>query len=56
MNNGFHYLLITNKSFQSQDVTMEVDGTKVQAVMNLLYVSNLQRDHPMVVTNQVRPC
>ena len=38
--NGSHYLLITNKSSQAQKVTIEIDGSVVQATFNVTYVSN----------------
>jgi hypothetical protein len=39
-NNGHHYLLITNKSSQGQQVTIELNGAKVQGTLNVTYVTN----------------
>ena len=38
--NGRHYLLITNKSSQSDTVTIDLNGAKVQGTLNLTYVTN----------------
>lgn len=39
-NNGSHYLLVTNKSGQGQNISVSVNGTKVSSTMNLTYVWN----------------
>jgi len=39
-NDGSHYLLVTNKSGQGQDIIVEINGTKVSGTMNLTYVAN----------------
>jgi hypothetical protein len=39
-NDGSHYLLVTNKAGQGQNITVSLNGSKVSSTLNLTYVWN----------------